>query len=112
MEAGRLERYRERLLGERDQLVQEIDRIRESIPDEVRPPGEHEIAPSEGVDVDVSLAMADGVHLRDIDAALQRIKERTFGKCRHCGHEISEARLQAVPSARYCASCEKLLRRN
>ena len=47
------------------------------------------------------------MNLRDVDAALQRIKEGTFGKCQHCGHQIAEARLLAVPSACYCASCEK-----
>ena len=107
MQTAKLERYRSRLLGERDQLIHEMDRIRDSLPEEVHPPGEHETAPSEGVEADVSLATSEGARLRDVDAALERIKAGTFGKCATCGREISEARLRAVPSALYCASCER-----
>jgi RNA polymerase-binding protein DksA len=107
MQSFKLERYRERLLEERTQLVREMDRIRESIPEEVRPPGEHEIAPSEGVDVDIALATGEGTRLRGIDAALDRIKEGTFGKCCKCANEISEARLEAIPDAKYCIRCER-----
>jgi RNA polymerase-binding transcription factor DksA len=86
-----------------------MDRIRESIPEEVHPRGEHEIAPSEGIDVDISLATEEGTRLRDIDAALDRIKERTFGKCCQCGIEISASRLEAVRHARYWMECERSL---
>jgi len=106
MRTIKLERYHQRLLDERNRLVQEMDRIRESIPEEVHPTGEHETAPSEGIDVDISLANGEGTRLREIDAALERIKQRTFGKCCQCGHEISAARLEAVPDARYCMDCE------
>jgi hypothetical protein len=51
MELAKRDHYRERLLAERAHLVNEMNRISESIPEEARPPGEHEIAPSEGVDV-------------------------------------------------------------
>jgi RNA polymerase-binding protein DksA len=105
MQPTKLERYRERLLEERRQLVRAMDRIRESIPEEVHPLGEHEIAPSEGVDVDISLATGEGTRLRGIDAALDRITQGAFGKCCKCGNEISEARLEAVPDAKYCIGC-------
>jgi RNA polymerase-binding protein DksA len=109
MRSDKLERYRQRLLDERGQLVHQMDRIRESIPEEVHPTGEHEIAPSEGIDVDISLATEEGTRLREIDAALDRIKERTFGKCCQCGNEIAGVRLEAVPDARYCMDCERSL---
>ena len=44
MELAKRDHYRERLLAERAQLVNEMNRISESIPEEVRPSGEHEIA--------------------------------------------------------------------
>ena len=40
--------------------------------------------------------------LRDVDAALVKLDEGTYGKCEECGEEIAEARLEAMPSARYC----------
>ena len=40
--------------------------------------------------------------LRDVDIALKKLDEGTFGKCEVCGEEIAEARLEAMPAARYC----------
>ena len=109
MKPAKREFYRERLQAEREQLIHELERIRNSIPEEVHPLGEHETSPSEGVEADVSLAAHEGSRLRDVDAALQRFKTGTFGKCGHCGRAIAQERLQAVPSARHCASCETAL---
>ena len=40
--------------------------------------------------------------LHDIDAALQRIQDGTYGICEGTGEPISRARLEAQPWARYC----------
>ena len=40
--------------------------------------------------------------LRDVEAALAKLDAGTYGKCEECGEEIAEARLEAMPSARYC----------
>lgn len=106
MQTAKLQRYRERLLEARRRLVRETDRIRETIPEEVHPPGEHEIAPSEGIDIEMSLEAGDEERLHEIDAALERIKAGTFARCCLCGAEIPAARLDAIPSARYCIACE------
>jgi DnaK suppressor protein len=42
----------------------------------------------------------------DIDQALMRMEEGSYGMCGRCGHEIDERRLEAVPTARYDASCQ------
>ena len=42
----------------------------------------------------------------DIDQALMRMEEGSYGKCLRCGHEIDERRLEAVPTARYDAACQ------
>jgi DnaK suppressor protein len=47
--------------------------------------------------------------LKLIDAALLRIQDGTFGECLHCGQDIGERRLTAVPWARYCITCQELL---
>jgi RNA polymerase-binding transcription factor DksA len=41
----------------------------------------------------------------DIDAALERIADGTFGTCEVCGEAIAPARLAAIPYARRCATC-------
>jgi len=42
--------------------------------------------------------------LGEIDAALRRIKDGTYGRCEQCRAPISRARLQAVPTARFCTA--------
>ena len=43
--------------------------------------------------------------IREIQSALARIEEGTYGICGVCGEEIGEARLQAVPEATRCVNC-------
>ena len=48
--------------------------------------------------------------LDEINDALDRIEQGTFGRCEECGQEISRERLEALPYARYCVLCaQKLL---
>lgn len=42
----------------------------------------------------------------DIDQALLRIKEGTYGICARCSQPIDERRLEALPTARYDAACQ------
>src|SRR5271157_5802851 len=45
--------------------------------------------------------------LREISGALQRIDGGTYGVCMECEEPISSKRLDAVPWARYCVSCQE-----
>ena len=47
-------------------------------------------------------------NLSDVDAALARLANGTYGHCERCGKPISEARLEAMPAARRCLDCAKL----
>src|SRR5216684_3056678 len=42
----------------------------------------------------------------DIDQALLRLDEGSYGLCIRCGKTIAERRLEAVPTARYDAVCQ------
>ena len=42
----------------------------------------------------------------DIDQALLRIREGSYGICARCNKPIDERRLEAVPTARYDAECQ------
>ncbi len=42
-----------------------------------------------------------------IIAALQKIKNGTYGKCEKCGQQIGIGRLLAMPTASLCLSCSK-----
>jgi DnaK suppressor protein len=49
--------------------------------------------------------------LAEIDAALRRIEEGTFGTCVVCGRDIGEERLEAVPYATLCIDDKRALER-
>ncbi|NCC53145.1 MAG: hypothetical protein EOM20_18290 [Spartobacteria bacterium] len=44
--------------------------------------------------------------LYEIDYALQRLEEKTYGICEECGCNIEKARLEALPFARMCIRCK------
>ena len=47
--------------------------------------------------------------IADIDQALLRIQEGSYGVCARCGKLIDERRLEAVPTARYDATCQAII---
>jgi DnaK suppressor protein len=65
------------------------------------------------MDVNKELALRLGDResqmVADIDQALLRIKEGSYGICARCNKPIDERRLEAVPTARYDAQCQTQL---
>ena len=45
--------------------------------------------------------------LRRVDAALGRIADGTYGTCQECEEEISQKRLNAMPWATLCITCQE-----
>jgi RNA polymerase-binding transcription factor DksA len=43
--------------------------------------------------------------LVDVEAALARVAQGTYGRCQRCGQQISPARLEAMPAAPLCITC-------
>lgn len=58
--------------------------------------------------IDVNLAEVDRdlAELRDIDVALERLAEGTYGRCDMCAEAIDRARLEAQPTAVRCLICQ------
>jgi DnaK suppressor protein len=50
--------------------------------------------------------------LREVEAALRRIRDGSFGSCISCGEAISSKRLAAVPWAPRCVHCQEVADRN
>jgi len=55
----------------------------------------------------LSLGDAERRLLRQVDAALDKMRQNTYGRCEKCGEEISEKRLEALPFATYCIACQE-----
>lgn len=58
---------------------------------------------------DLSLRRLDSHRqlLRDIDECLRKIQEGTYGFCEECGEEISQKRLNVIPTATLCIDCKE-----
>ena len=52
-------------------------------------------------------ASAEGRLLYDVDQALRRLYRNEYGTCPTCGKEIGKARLDAIPHATLCVSCQE-----
>jgi DnaK suppressor protein len=56
----------------------------------------------------LALSGAERETLFQIEEAIGRLDKGGFGACTNCESEIPEARLKAVPWARYCIDCQEL----
>jgi DnaK suppressor protein len=54
----------------------------------------------------LKLGDRESTAVAEIDQALMRMKEGSYGLCVRCGKAIEERRLEAVPTARYDAACQ------
>jgi DnaK suppressor protein len=57
-------------------------------------------------DVNLGCQASTSSEIRDIDEALERIRDGTFGLCETCDQGIAKARLEAIPYARLCLPCK------
>lgn len=112
MDQNKLQHFRAILTEE---IRRHTDKIREdqanalaAIDDSVKDTGDMSV---QDVNQDTALRMGEreSQMVADIDQALLRIDEGTFGSCQRCGKPIDERRLEAVPTARFDASCQAVI---
>jgi DnaK suppressor protein len=60
------------------------------------------------VDLDNAEVVRDLAELRELEAALSRIRDGTYGECIDCGREIGIERLRALLIARRCVDCQSV----
>ena len=106
------QQLRQRMLEERQRVVDAIDNIHAENPGSIGDETEEttfqdnhlgDIATAT-FDREMASTLEDNsAHvLAEIDAALKRIDERTFGVCTRCGQPIDTERLEALPWATLC----------
>jgi len=99
---------RERLLSLRRELTARHDRIDKQLHhrDERRDDDSVERASEASNDETMELLDENAVaELAQIDAALQRIDDGSYGSCEGCGQPIAAARLELLPFATRCVAC-------
>ena len=113
MDAVTAQKYKHRLVAERDALLAQIDAQRGGLISRVEAASE-DLDKSEddnaqiqsGRDVAFAVNEHETAELLDIEAALLRIKEGVYGLCVDCGTHIPALRLDAAPHTQRCVTCQ------
>jgi DnaK suppressor protein len=97
------ERLEEELAAAREELAQIEKRLETK--------GDYGLGEGDPLIVGWELALAQKLEteskIEEIESALQRIAEGTYGRCQSCGRPISEERLAVLPQAALCINCAR-----
>ena len=112
-----VDRFREALLEERRRVAAAIENLHADHPGTISDEtGEDAVYDNHLADtatetydreLDYTLEENSEHLLAEIDGALKRIEEDTYGVCSNCGKPIPEERLEALPWATLCIECQR-----
>lgn len=113
MDTQLTETFRQKLLGERQALLDRIAQQRGGRVSRVEMAAEHDVRASDAraqatTEIGEEFAMNEHetAELAAIDAALERLARGLYGQCSDCGVAIAPARLSAYPMALRCIDCQ------
>lgn len=110
LKGPKIEKFKQRLLAKRRELISEVrgssagsletgtERIQD-IADQAASAYTKEFL--------LSIGDAERRMLQQVDEALYKIRQDTYGQCEVCGEMINERRLEALPFARLCITCQE-----
>jgi DnaK suppressor protein len=112
------EHFKSLLLEERERVRKAIAGLREDHPgtldeevEEIESVSDNHLAETATAtldrEIDYTLEENSGQVLAEIEAALKRIEDGTYGTCTNCGKEIPVERLEAYPWASLCIDCKR-----
>lgn len=114
MEKRRVKIYRDKLLDRREGLVGQVQEAeaysRERDSEATQDPADM-AANAYTKELLVSMSDNDRQLLNLIDESLERIEAGSYGKCVRCESPLPEKRLEALPWARHCITCQDMLER-
>jgi DnaK suppressor protein len=108
MNKQKLEYFRDLLIWQRRQATEDLraDRTTALEGDD----GVQDVGEMSELDLNRSvafeLAARDSHLIHDIDDALARIENGTYGQCGRCGMPLYEERLKVIPTAKYGPKCQ------
>lgn len=107
------EELRRRLNKERERLIRMLEQLRASAPPvgeakEGSPYGKKEEGATEAVELETRLALEKRSTdlLSEVEHALQKLEQGTYGLCDVCGQSIDTERLEIRPQANLCLACK------
>ena len=121
MEATKFTEIRQALVGRREEIQAELDRMETELrwmgaEQELKLGGLGNHLAEDGSNVmeaERISTIADDLRdlLAQVDGALHRLENGTFGNCQRCGKPINEERLEAFPHVALCIDCQTLVER-
>jgi DnaK suppressor protein len=113
MDAITAQKYKHRLVVERDALLAQIDAQRggpisraDAASDALDKSEDDNAQIQTGRDIAFAINEHETAELLAIDASLLRIKEGVYGLCVDCGTHIPAARMDAAPHTLRCLACQ------
>ena len=110
IKAAMVERLKQKLLLKRRELISEV-REKHAINLESGSDGIKDIADQATMaytkEFLLSIGDAERQLLKQVDAALEKIRLKKYGQCERCGEPILAKRLEVLPFARYCITCQE-----
>jgi DnaK suppressor protein len=104
---------RSHLESEQKRLIEELEHLKSSVrpTDERRegsPFGKREEEATESFELEKRLTLEKRIRdqLAEVEHALHKFEEGTYGLCDSCGQPIDPARLEALPQANLCLNCK------
>lgn len=113
MKINKVDELRIWLEAERKRIMNELEQLKSSGPQvedrrEGSPFGKREEEASETFELEKKLALERGLkqQLAEIEHALEKYENGTYGRCDICNKLIDPARLEARPQANLCMDCK------
>lgn len=108
-----VEEFRQMLLRKRAEIIGDVSTLQGEALDTNRQDASGDLSSmpihmadlgSDNYELEFTLGLIEGERaiLKEIDEALDRIREGTYGRCQATGNPIGKARLRAKPWAKYC----------
>ncbi len=115
LDASFIEHNRQKLMQERDKILEDIALLKQTLQGEVDMDVEE--ADPDIIEREKSATLLEALEakLADVEHALKVIEAGQYGICERCGAEIPQERLEVKPEATLCIKCqsevERMLRR-
>ena len=107
MNAAQKTRYKDRLLSSRQDSLTALGVKFDLAAHQGRVAEEDQAVLSHDEFVSTRMNRLEWLNLRRINAALERLEGGEYGICEECGEAISPRRLDAIPWASLCVSCQE-----
>ncbi len=109
MTKSNLNKIKDKLIAEREMLVTKLNGNDLSVDSSETPDPVDLAVRNYSKNVMLAVSENESRQVILINEALQRIGDNEYGTCQNCEKEINPKRLDAVPWARYCLSCQELV---